>query len=829
VPGPAGAEGAQGVKGDAGPVGPEGPQGIQGEQGIQGIPGLGIRFKGEVTSFEELPTDAVQGDLWVIGNRDDPSTPAQAYVWDETTQTWLDAGYIQGAQGVQGEQGVPGEVGPAGPEGPQGIQGVAGPTGADGPVGAKGDTGPQGVPGADGPAGADGAAGPAGPTAVSVDLENATTLGTDGLVYTASSVVGREVLVAADEKTAKETIFADFYVDPRDYGGVGDGVSDDTAALLAALAAVPKGGTVIIPAGIWTYNQDLVIPLGAVVRGDGRTVYKTHGDTSPRLRATSPDARIFVDTHTHLHDLLIDGGGVGRWAIQSGNPNTDESETGWLVSKSSFTNVFVTNFTEAAWVLEGTQNAVLANCTVRNTPVGFWFLHGAANCELFGCSYENWGGDGSGVGGASARAILSKDDWTDRRLAEARLVQDKPGYVNFSGGGGRDIRFFGGIYEYGPGDYRIEIVDGATYNFGTFLFAGTQIGAGPDALAAMRIGPNYNPLNHVVLTDTAWALNGPGNKLVIAESGTVKFRNHLTSGSSGKNLMSLTQVSGNARVLYDEVDRSLVDSSFDTSLYANEQYRWEPVTSDATATWNATKKCMNMSFINSFAGVSTYIMGQPLYGDPDGSVTVTFGLRNCTAPVVLWAFADGSGAYRRIGNFGDGAHTVVYNLVGDETRVMFASAENVPMTAECTFFRLEHGVTAGSTAPSSMSWNGTLKDTANKNWLEVKRDLNAVNWLQISNAAAGGSPRIMAAGPVGSAVNVELTPQGAGTLRTNNVQVEVKGHTHAVWQVAGAVELANTPASASSPGSPGQISYSSTHFFVCVATDTWRRVLLETW
>jgi hypothetical protein len=35
------------------------------------------------------------------------------------------------------------------------------------------------------------------------------------------------------------------------------------------------------------------------------------------------------------------------------------------------------------------------------------------------------------------------------------------------------------------------------------------------------------------------------------------------------------------------------------------------------------------------------------------------------------------------------------------------------------------------------------------------------------------------------------------------------------------------PATASDPGTPGQTAYSATHFYVCVATDTWKRVALS--
>lgn len=42
-------------------------------------------------------------------------------------------------------------------------------------------------------------------------------------------------------------------------------------------------------------------------------------------------------------------------------------------------------------------------------------------------------------------------------------------------------------------------------------------------------------------------------------------------------------------------------------------------------------------------------------------------------------------------------------------------------------------------------------------------------------------------------------------------------------------ELVAVPASASATGTAGQISYDATHYYVCVATDTWMRGPLLTW
>lgn len=45
----------------------------------------------------------------------------------------------------------------------------------------------------------------------------------------------------------------------------------------------------------------------------------------------------------------------------------------------------------------------------------------------------------------------------------------------------------------------------------------------------------------------------------------------------------------------------------------------------------------------------------------------------------------------------------------------------------------------------------------------------------------------------------------------------------------GVVLLAPAPATASSPGSPGQIAIDSGFIYFCTATDTWARAAIATW
>ena len=177
--GPQGAPGTTGPQGNDGPAGPQGPAGATGPQGndgpagptgpqgATGADGTGVTILGSLANVGQLPGTGDPGDAYLINGN--------LYVWSDNSNTWEDAGNIQGPAGpigptgATGANGATGPQGPAGPAGSTGAQGPAGPIGATGAIGATGPAGPTGATGTQGPVGpigatgAIGATGPAGP------------------------------------------------------------------------------------------------------------------------------------------------------------------------------------------------------------------------------------------------------------------------------------------------------------------------------------------------------------------------------------------------------------------------------------------------------------------------------------------------------------------------------------------------------------------------------------------------------------------------------------------------------------------------------------------
>ncbi|MBD0837362.1 right-handed parallel beta-helix repeat-containing protein [Streptomyces sp. TRM68416] len=71
------------------------------------------------------------------------------------------------------------------------------------------------------------------------------------------------------------------WLNVRDYGAVGDNVTDDTAAIQAALAACPMGGIVYLPAGAYRTSAPLTIPPAVTLMGTHTNLMAVVGLVDP--------------------------------------------------------------------------------------------------------------------------------------------------------------------------------------------------------------------------------------------------------------------------------------------------------------------------------------------------------------------------------------------------------------------------------------------------------------------------------------------------------------------------------------------------------------------
>lgn len=169
------------------------------------------------------------------------------------------------------------------------------------------------------------------------------------------------------------------FVSVKDLGAVGDGVTDDTTAIQAALTAA-AGGMLIIPAGTYMVSDDLTVPSNTAVLGMGRGVTTIKRITGSATYVIGNSDKTNGNTHITLRSLTIDGNRSGtsdipqRWGAYF-------SRVGYC----TFDDVEFKSCDSDGFVLEFAYKCTVRGCYATNNNKPGIYLSATDHCSVIGC------------------------------------------------------------------------------------------------------------------------------------------------------------------------------------------------------------------------------------------------------------------------------------------------------------------------------------------------------------------------------------------------------------------------------------------------------------
>ena len=173
-------------------------------------------------------------------------------------------------------------------------------------------------------------------------------------------------------------------VSVKDFGAVGDGVTDDTAALIAAFAS---GLRLFVPEGNYRVTAAINLPSGAYLHGAGRDKTRIFLDTA------SPNVSLFTGASVVgavIRDITIDGGLNGTHT--QGNAIALSAASSYCVVE----NVHIQNSPrESILIRDASHHNVVRNCTFDRQGGGsghVYFLTDCTDNEVVGNHFNDSAG-----------------------------------------------------------------------------------------------------------------------------------------------------------------------------------------------------------------------------------------------------------------------------------------------------------------------------------------------------------------------------------------------------------------------------------------------------
>jgi hypothetical protein len=193
-------------------------------------------------------------------------------------------------------------------------------------------------------------------------------------------------------------------VNVRWFGARGDGVTEDSAAIQAALDAVVAagGGRVVVPTGVYALTNKLILDNNLTLEGVGASTVIRCWTAKPYGAIGTRDffEHGGVTTNLHVRNLTVDLGGVGRYGVIYGAVQDGSIESVNVLRPAVYGIYLVREYPDQLGLTGRPQRIRVAGCRVLGvTDVGIEF-RGAVACVgrgnsatgTAGCAFYVWDG-----------------------------------------------------------------------------------------------------------------------------------------------------------------------------------------------------------------------------------------------------------------------------------------------------------------------------------------------------------------------------------------------------------------------------------------------------
>lgn len=205
-------------------------------------------------------------------------------------------------------------------------------------------------------------------------------------VFTAATALAARVALAAVGK-------GDLVINVKDYGALGNGAANDTAAINAAIDALVPGATLFFPPGRYMTNGGHVIDTpSVVVKGCSGRAQTYNSAAQLYLRnAANADMMTIAETQITVRDLAL----FGNKTNQSGTSRGLVTSSAVPVNYFLLDAVWVDSFNGDGFAFEGggsTVSSTIVNCESRvNAGYGMRFYGTATDSMMANCYVDQNG------------------------------------------------------------------------------------------------------------------------------------------------------------------------------------------------------------------------------------------------------------------------------------------------------------------------------------------------------------------------------------------------------------------------------------------------------